>query len=188
MQHEMEPHTFDGRDSIRVLDFLDAFSSSCDSMGVHEGAAVFLFVHFMSDNPKADLKSRIKSTTRRKTAFAHLFSYCQVVNYLLETYADEQAISQTHAEIIRLQQLRNQSPIKFKNHLWSKAKRCGNVYSQSAMKHVFIEGCNSRIPNLVRRHNADNPRVTLTKLAEAARDFDIQTGGTFDEPDDRDGE
>lgn len=179
MVQEMEPHTFNGDYSIRILDFLDAFSRACDSMGVHEGAAVFLFVHFMDDNPKEDLKSRVKSMKRRKNVFSHLLSYCEIVNYLLETYADDQTISRAHTEVIRLQQLRGQNPMKFRNHIWGRALRCGCVYSQRALIYVFIEGCNSRIRNLVRRYHSDNPDITLTKLEEAARDFDIQTGGQF---------
>lgn len=52
-----------------------------------------------------------------------------------------------------------------------------------AMKHVFIEGSNCRIRNIFRRLNANRPTVTLTKFAEAAGDYDVQTGGSFNDDD-----
>lgn len=88
----------------------------------------------------------------------------------------DQTISLAQAEPIRLQQLRGQKPMKFNNHLWTRALRCGCVFSQRTLIYVFVEGCNNRTRNLVHRYHRDNPDITLTMLAEAARDFDIQTG------------
>ena len=193
MTAEMESHIFDGKDSIKILDFLAAFRRACDGMGVHEGAAVFLFTYFMTGNPAADLSSRIESNpgnfafhqSRKEDV---LTSYCQIVNYLLRTYADNQTISRTNGEIIRLTQRDNQSPVKFKNFLWSKMSRCGCVYSQEQMIGFFIEGCNTRIRNLVRTKFEEKKDMTLTKLAEFARDMDARTDGRMWTSDNEDGE
>ena len=117
-----------------------------------------------------------------------LTSYCQIVNYLLRTYADNQTISRTNGEIIRLTQRDNQSPVKFKNFLWSKMSRCGYVYSQEQMIGFFIEGCNIRIRNLVRTKFEEKKDMTLTKLAEFARDMDARTDGRMWTSDNEDGE
>ena len=178
----MDPHQFKGTDAIKIIDFLESFRRACDDMGVHEDAAVFLFGHFMVNNPKQDLLSRIESgnsTYRRTERREHILtSYCKVVNYLLATYADNQTISRTNNEIIRLSQKENQSPVKFKDFLWTKTSRCGCVYGQKKMIHFFIEGCNKNIRNLVRQKFCDIPGITLTKLAEYARDIDARPNGT----------
>ena len=183
MMPEMEHHTFDGKYPIRILDFLASFRRACDGMGVHEGAALFLFAYFLKGIPENDLVNRIqsdpgKNPTHRTRREDILTSYCQVVNYLLRTYADNQTISNTNAEIVRLTQRDDQSPIAFKNYLWQKMTRCGCVYSQDQMINYFTEGCKSTIRSLVRRKLEEDPTISLTKLADYAKDIDQRPDGT----------
>ena len=175
MQPEMEPHLFKGGDSIRILDYLDSFRRVCDIMEVHEGAALLLLPQFMTGAPKQDMLQKVETYSKGHRQSGRLTSYCQAVNYLLETYADNQTISRAHAEIIRLQQKEDQSPLRFRDHLFARASRCGKVYDQEALIHIFIEGCHESIRNLVRQKHADARRITLTKLAEYARDVDNKT-------------
>ena len=166
----MEPHLFKGGDSVRILSFLDSFRRVCDIMEVHEGAALLLLPQLMTGSPKQDMLQKVESYSKGHWQSERLTSYCQAVNYLLETYADNTTISRTHAEIIRLQQKEGQSPLRFKDHLYARASRCGKVYDQEALIHMFIEGCDESIKNLVRQKHVDVKRITLTKLAEYARD------------------
>ena len=182
MATEMEDHKFDGNDKIRVLSFLVAFRSACDTMGIHEGAAVYLITSFMSGNPQQDLKSRLELRSGpfrgSRSRLTKLSTYCQVINYLLGAYADNQIISRSHNDIIRMQQLPDQSPVRFKDELWKKMARCGPVYSQETMTHYFVEGLNENIRNLVRQKHLEQPDITLARLSEYARDLDHRSDGS----------
>ena len=113
----MEPHEFNGNDYIRIVGFLEAFRLSWDGMGVHEGTAIFLVGQVMNKDPKDVLMSKIESQSssrRSRRRDDTLSSFYQVVNYILELYADNATISRTYREIIGLEQLLKQSPYRFK--------------------------------------------------------------------------
>ena len=116
-------------------------------MCVHEGGAVFLVGHLMNRDPKADLFSKIESQSSRRSCRRDdtLTSFCKVVSYLLKIDAGSATTSRTHREIIGLEQLPNQSPYRFKKHLWAKTSRCGCVYNQHRFINFFIEECNYKI-------------------------------------------
>ena len=156
-------------------------------MGVHEGAAVFLFTHFLKDNPRQDLFLRIESSISQPVSeYTRLQTYCQVVNYLLHAYANDNVISRAHGKVTSLKQLPDQDPVRFKDVLWRQMTRCGCAYSQEFMIHTFIEGCIPRIRSLVRCQYTNDPNVTLTCLAELAREHFISTGGSVTELQDDD--
>ena len=117
MATKMEPHEFKGNDYISILGFHEAFRRSWDGTGVHEGTAIFLVGQVMKKDPKADLLSKIESQSssrRSRRRDDTLSSFFQVVNYILELYADNYTTSRPYREIIGLEQLLNQSPYRFK--------------------------------------------------------------------------
>lgn len=87
-------------DPFYILSFSHNFMLACDWNKIQEGAAIWLFQHLMKDPFKAapthrlctsvneDLHEEEKQTT-----------YCQVVTYLLATYATDHVIAEAEAEI-----------------------------------------------------------------------------------------
>ena len=117
MATKMEPHEFNGSDYIRIVGFFEAFRLSWDGMGVYKGTSIFLVGQVMKKDPKADLLSKIESQSSSRRSHRRddtLSSFFQVVNYMLELYADSATISRTYREIIGLEQLLKQSPYRFK--------------------------------------------------------------------------
>lgn len=60
MPTEMLHQEFAPSDPIQILDFLLNFRRSCDSANIHEGAAKWLFPHFMAGNVKQELLRRLE--------------------------------------------------------------------------------------------------------------------------------
>lgn len=56
----MERHLFNPADPISVLAFLKKFKRTCNNSVIHQGAALFLFAHFMHESAKKDLLNRME--------------------------------------------------------------------------------------------------------------------------------
>lgn len=65
--------------------------------------------------------------------------YCEVVNYLLETYATNNPIDETTEKIMRFTQPLNNTPIEYNELLWSKALRYNLVYHEYVLNGNFTE-------------------------------------------------
>ena len=186
MTAEMETHHFDSADPISVLDFLSHFRRACDNLRVHEGAAVFLFAHFIKGSAKQDLIHRIEtddidddlSTDSTYDTTDMLRCYDEVVNYLLATYADESTISQAHSAIQALRQRLDQSPIAFKDVVFARTIRCGRVYDQTARIHIFIQGLHENVRSQARRYFTEKKGTTLDNLARYVNEIDRKSDGS----------
>lgn len=109
-----------------------SFKTTCESNGTHEGAAMLLPPHFTKEPAKGALSYRMCAT---KKSITHkegtLTTYCQVVNYLLETSATDDVVSEVDADNMDNKQLENISTECYSQRLWEKALRYGRVYKKS---------------------------------------------------------
>lgn len=144
----MERHLFNPSDPISILDFIQTFKRACDNLSIHEGAAVFLTSHFMQGSAKQDLLHHLEGASNDEidddnTSGCALCCYDEVVNHLLQTYANDDIISATDSAIRSLKQRENQSPIK--DVVFMKMSRCGRVYCQTDRIHRFLQGLNDDV-------------------------------------------
>lgn len=65
---------------------------------------------------------------------------CQVVSFLLATYATDDVLTVLKANVANFKQLEGMPVIRYSEVLWENALRCGLVYRESRRKGVFING------------------------------------------------
>jgi len=171
MDVQMKSQIFDPVDPITILSFLPAFKTACDSNGIHEGAAMWLFQYFVKKTTKAAIVARTTagSTGDGKTPGSHLTNYPAVVQFLLKTYATDEVIAEADAEINRYRQPDRMSPPDYAHNLWTKALRCGTVYDEDRLKGIFIEGLHESICQSVRNYWSKNGDADLQELARHAK-------------------
>lgn len=108
-------------DPTFVLSFLQKFKSACDSNGVYEEAAMWLFPYFLKELAKAALSNYMMTQNSGQTHFeGKLTTYCQVVNYMLETYTADNVIVEIEPDINRFKQAADMSAVRFSELLWEK--------------------------------------------------------------------
>lgn len=93
MDVEMKYSVKQQADYTQVFSELQNFMTSFKSIGVHEGAITWSFIHFIKELCKFTF-SYCMCCTKDKHALEEQKkkNYFQVVNYLLETYATDDAI------------------------------------------------------------------------------------------------
>ena len=67
---------------------------------MHEGAALWLIPRFMTGQAQHALNTRLAPSAHSSSA-GKLTTYCQVIQYLLQTYASDEEIARADAEIKR---------------------------------------------------------------------------------------
>lgn len=115
-----------------------------------------------------------------------LTSYVQVVNTLLQTSATADIIAEADTSIVRFTQLQYVSPLRYANALWMKILRCPQVYDDSVLKEMFVEGLPLWIGHSMSSFRSSNTHdalqklayeaESLTKLQEAAQGVDTSNG------------
>jgi len=171
MEVQLKSQIFDPMDPITILSFLPAFKTACDSNGIHEGAAMWLFQFFVKKTAKAALSARTTtvSASGGKTKASQLTSYPAVVQFLLRTYATDEVIAEADAEISRYRQPDRMSPQDYAHNLWTKALKCGTVHDEDRLKGIFIEGLHESIRQSVRNYWSKNGDADLQELARHAK-------------------
>lgn len=69
-----------------------------------------------------------------------LISFCQVVSYILSTYATDDIIAEVDADIINYKQPKDLHAVDYSQALWTEALRRGRVYEEYRLKGTSIEG------------------------------------------------
>ena len=93
---QMSGVTFTGSDPIAILGFLTQFRNACNHNGVSEGKAVWLSQHYLAGRALNLIQSRMTGTFLVVDDGGHkeaLSTYCEVVNYLLRTFATNELIA-----------------------------------------------------------------------------------------------
>lgn len=72
-------------------------------------------------------------------------SYCEGVNYLLDTYAPDDIIAEAETDMTRFTQPSNKLLTEYAKALWNKELRCDTVYDEYVLNRIFIEGFSESI-------------------------------------------
>lgn len=103
-----------------------------------------------------------------------LTPYCQVANYLHETYATDDVITEAEANIMIYKQPGTMSAVPYSATLWEKTLKCGRVYNESKLNGVFIEELHQSIRFSMENHWSANKTSTLQNLARYATYLPLQ--------------
>ena len=119
MDVQMRSHTFSGQDPIAVLGFLARPKMACDHNGITGGAAVWCFQLYLTGQAHVLLQSRLNGNTMAVDVERGelLWTYSQVVNVLLRTYATEEVISEAVGDVTSFRQSSNMTEEVYSNHL-----------------------------------------------------------------------
>ena len=172
---------FSGKKPLRILEFLWKFKFACDTNGVHEGMAIWLFQYFLDGSVHSAVTSRLRANVRgyhrRNTAEA-LSTYPAVVNYLLRQYATDDVISEGHLDLTTFRQSSGMLEEDYSELLLRKNRLCGNVFDETTLKAYFIEGLLPAIKAAVRTHAHDFPSKSYEQIVRfASSQGTAQRGG-----------
>lgn len=85
------------------------------------------------------------SNSNKRQEEGALTSICEVVHYLLDTYATEDGNTEIGAKIFCITQPSNMTPKDHVGTLWNKVIYCDWDYDESVLKGIFIEGLHRSI-------------------------------------------
>jgi len=68
MRVQLGSKQFDPADPVSILSYLQTFKTACDTLGVNEGAAVWLFAAYMREPAKSALTMRIVGSGKRASS------------------------------------------------------------------------------------------------------------------------
>lgn len=171
MKVQMGEHRFNGSDPITILDFLDRFRETCDKHSVSEGLAMWCFQYFLGGSARALLTSRLtgKSLAIDSCKRETLRSYPEVVNFLLQTYATEDAMCEALEDVQNCRQPSNMDEGTFSQLLWSKAARCGTVFSTNRLRSYFIQNVHRGIRGQVKLFASEHPTAGYSDVLKHAQ-------------------
>lgn len=105
MTPQLKLQIFDSFNHIYIIWFLCNFKLACDTIGIHEGPAIWFFNFFVKKSASIALKTRLASKHKSQTWMpsvvktTKLSLYPQVVNYLFQTYGTDENIADTEDAI-----------------------------------------------------------------------------------------
>lgn len=113
-------------DFISVIRALSAFILSCNTNSVHEAAAVQLLLFYENPPTAATLNAHItlRSELYSRQKMGTETSYCEAVNLLLETFAKNEEIVKTDADMMWFTHTSSKPPTEYAEVLWNKVLQC----------------------------------------------------------------
>lgn len=97
-----------------------------------------------------------------------LKTYCEVVNYLLKTYATNENISCAVRDIATYKKPDKMTPTEYGNALWMRTFVCGTVYDEDRVKGLFLEGLSECVKPAIDTFWGTHPTLDLHQLAAFA--------------------
>lgn len=121
----MKSQTFYSLDPIFIISFLSAFKPAFDMNGVHERDVPWWIHLFMKRPVAAELSDCIAlclNSPRRKEE-GTVTSYCEAVFHLGETWATDEVIAKTNADMMCFTQPLNKATMEYAEALCIKLPR-----------------------------------------------------------------
>lgn len=136
-------------DPIYILGFLKKLRDACDSVGMHEVVATWLFSCIVRKPAFSSLQASLYPKKRHpKFHDKRLSSYVEVVNYLLVPYTPDDIIARAIMELEVWKQFPAISAAIYAKKLYAKALRCGIVYEEKRVNALFVEDQTSRFASI----------------------------------------
>lgn len=144
----MKAQNFNRFDPVLINCSLKYLKLFCNTSGGQEGGAKWALLFFMNNTASAVLNARLsdygtdkklsrpaRSKTRNFTTFTH------IVNFLVKTYATNEAVAETESDITCFTQPSNMTLSQYVEELVTKTLRCGDLYENVpyALNEIFIK-------------------------------------------------
>jgi hypothetical protein len=166
MNLTMGQDKFNGSDPILVFDFLIRFFEEASNLAVSEAQAFALMPYYLS----GDALKLFNTACRGKTG-SSVRSYCEAVQWLLRTYANAVAIRKAVQDFNAITQKPGEDEPALGNRVRIAAYRCGNVFTDSELMNVFVDGLHPATRSLVARFRESQGRsLSFEQLIAFARD------------------
>lgn len=94
-----------------------------------------------------------------------LLSYPEVMNYLSKKYKTDLAIVRNNVATLRYVQLSNMAPQQYADDLIAKSCKVVDVYYESTLNDVFIEGFDAGTKHSLRNYRITNSQEGITDIA-----------------------
>lgn len=135
---------FDDIGPISILLFLKNFCDACGSIGIYEGASMWLIFYSMKKPTSSSLEVLLspKETCTPSLHGERLPSYVEVVNCLLTAYATDDIITHAIKKLKSYKQALGVSAALYSKRLYTKALRCVISYEERRVMTSFVEGLN----------------------------------------------
>lgn len=110
----------------------------------------------------------LRSKAHRSQKEGPIPSYCEAINYFLETYAVDDVIVQTDTNIMSFTQLSNKSPTEYTEAFWNNAHQWNSVSDEYVLKEISIEGLSESVRRSTRSYWSSKKDSTLHDVAHRA--------------------
>lgn len=139
---------------------------SKDAYRIQEGAAVWLFKHFLTGLPKAAVKALGKLVNSAKCYdVGALKSYSTITQFLLKRYVTEGNVPKLDAEVHNRRQ-GSMASTEYAQDLWTRQLSCESVYDKNVFKTLFVDGVTHRIRKALRHCCAKHKHASIEELEQ----------------------
>jgi hypothetical protein len=147
VKHAISPEDrFSGDEPIEVLAFLRTFKEAADHNELSEGAAARLIPYFLTGAAKEGYRAHLDE------APVIIPTYPYMVQYLLETYALDDELSQAYMAVTTAKQAEKETEKSFGRRLHRLAIRAGNVIDKRDLTTIYVEGLPTFVQAGLRMH------------------------------------
>jgi hypothetical protein len=135
-----EEFYFSGQDPLAILRFLTSFKLGCDHNGISEGAALRMLPKFMTGQAQRNMINFTSRATKDNRSY-----YPCAIQYLLQTYADEDRVEDEYNKLHRFKQKVGEDEREFASRIRTHAVRLGHLYTDNVLTSAFLAGIDSRV-------------------------------------------
>ena len=150
---------FDGKDPVAILGFLYAFVAECETNYMKESQALVAVKYFLH----GQVRTQFDAARKIRSKDGGVAYWPEAVQYLLRTYATNDALSSALLDLRDTRQKPQESETDYSARLLDAEYRCGNVHDAEERMTLFIDGLNPGIRSLVARHREAERRYNRRK-------------------------
>ena len=160
----MRRHTFDGEDSIHVLDFLARFIREAYTLKMSKAHAYTVVPYFVRGHAEQQFNAVRGSSSAREGGVTCLPGAEQ---YLLRSYETSSAIRGAILDLIytRLHHDDTEIGFSFQTAFYS----CGNVHISEEKATIFVDGVDPVIKTLIEQRREEPGRMSYLEFLQCAR-------------------
>ncbi len=132
---------FSGEEEIEVLNFLTQYKRACDDTGISEGIVLRLFRFNLKGVALAAFETYHNCIRRGDVRGEdYIESDCDAIQWFLNTFATDEIRLETFKRVNQMRQDPNETETEFENRLRNETLRCGNIFDEGNLTHMFIDG------------------------------------------------
>ena len=144
---------------MAILGFLFSFVTECETNYMKESQALVAVKYFLH----GQVRTQFDAARKIRSKDGGVSYWPEAVQYLLRTYATNDAISGALLDLRDTRQKPNESEIDYSARLLDAEYRCGNVHDAEERMTLFIDRLNPGIRSLVARHRESERRFIRRK-------------------------